>query len=597
MKDYYQHISLDPSTSELRLVTLANGEWDDPIQCHLHHVYLDEKPLYEALSYVWGDATITRDIHISGNRFAVTANLEIALRFLRLKKEPRCLWIDAICINQNDIPERNRQVKRMRDIYSSASRVLTWLGEGSDDSDKGMAEIEDIGRLIIKHDKDLPLPTGTPEQFSQLQINLENRNWSALFGIMQRKYWTRIWIVQEFASSGSFGVQSDGKGDRGLIGCGLTWMPRYLFNNAIFFISYLTRSVNNFIMKDNDYMEPFRTMLSMGRIPAFQMSHVLSIIDENPSIFDLMRSTSFLNSTDPRDKIYALLGLAHEMPGFSADYAESVQQIYKKLTSSVIIQDRNLACLGGNRTMKVNFSPSWAAAKQGIMDVGTAWMNNMRLYSACGRQESDAHFDEELKLLRCSGILIGSLKTVIGPLSRAGLESLETQHINTMGFDILWEYARNAGKAHRDDLWRTLVMDQDIFDFDNPIFPAPPEFEKQYAVLVEGYPLPKDFEPELPEEKRPLKFFERYCRCFDECTTNRCFFVTDSMHMGLGPFLTEAGDVVAVLAGGDFCLVLRPKGDYFELVGEAYVHGVMRGELMNRDGNSKLINGREFILC
>jgi hypothetical protein len=592
MQDCYQYTSLDPSTSELRLVTLANGDWDDPIHCHVHHVFLDEKPLYEALSYVWGDATITRDIQVSGHRFAVTINLETALRFLRLENEPRCLWIDAICINQNDIPERNRQVERMRSIYSSASRVLTWLGEESEDSEEGMAEIEDIASLFDKHDKfgRLPWPTGTPEQFDQLGFNFESRNWSALFAIFERKYWTRIWVVQELARPEPEVLDVDGKGDRGLIGCGRIWKPKQIFSKTSLFLMFLMRSNHNFWKEDGQRMEPFRTMLPKGHIPGLQMFGALLTAGQTPYIFNFMIATSFLESTDPRDKIYALLGLASKIPGFSPDYAKPVEQVYKELACSLIAKEKSLSCLKGNRTMKVDFSPSWAAPLQRSMDFGTTWLNIGNFYHASARQETDAHFDEEFNLLRCSGVLIGSLKTVIGPISQHGLASFETQLISLLS---LLQYAGNAGKAHRENLWRTLVMDQDSSDFENPVFPAPAEFGKQYAALMEGFKVPEDFDPELSK----VKFYERFFQCFNECTTYRCFFVTDFMHMGLGPYLTQEGDVVAVLTGGDFCFVLRPKGDYFELVGEAYVQGVMRGELMSRDRNGKLVNGREFVLC
>jgi len=327
------------------------------------------------------------------------------------------------------------------------------------------------------------------------------------------------------------------------------------------------------------------------------MYSALALEDKNSDIVDLMRTTSFLDSTDPRDKIYALLGLAKEIPGFSPDYAKPTQQTYQELISTLITRDQSLACLRGNRTMKVDFSPSWAAPQCKTMDLAASWRNSEKFYRASASQGSDAQFDEGLKLLCCSGIMIGSLETVVGPLEPVpSMHSGRTSEKLT-AYNNLWEYARTAGQAHRDILWRTLVMDLDIFDFENPIFPAPLEFEKQYSVLVEGNQLPGDFKPQLPEEMRPLKFFERYCRCFDECTAFRCFFVTESMHMGLGPYFTKAGDVVAVLTGGDFCFVLRPKGDYFEVVGEAYVHGVMRGELMKRDENGNLINEREFILC
>jgi hypothetical protein len=74
----------------------------------------------------------------------VTSNLDVALRYLRLKDQPRVLWIDAICINQHNIQERNKQVAQMRSIYQSARRVCIWPGEDDTLESRGMDFIDQI---------------------------------------------------------------------------------------------------------------------------------------------------------------------------------------------------------------------------------------------------------------------------------------------------------------------------------------------------------------------------------------------------------------------------------------------------------------------
>lgn len=131
--------SLDASRREIRFVTILPDEDDEAqIACRLETASLDDDPKYAAMSYVWGDATITTDILVNGIPFPATTNLTAGLlQFRRTglglpgKQDdaslPR-LWIDAICINQQDTAERNRQVALMGDIYTSARYVLTWLG-------------------------------------------------------------------------------------------------------------------------------------------------------------------------------------------------------------------------------------------------------------------------------------------------------------------------------------------------------------------------------------------------------------------------------------------------------------------------------------
>ncbi|KAF7914568.1 uncharacterized protein EAF01_000974 [Botrytis porri] len=98
---------LDVSKKRVRLVTLLPGDFSRDIHCTLTTVSLSDEPVYEILSYVWGNPTNKRDSTLQRVSFPVTTNLESALRYLRYRDLPRVLWIDAICINQEDIPERD----------------------------------------------------------------------------------------------------------------------------------------------------------------------------------------------------------------------------------------------------------------------------------------------------------------------------------------------------------------------------------------------------------------------------------------------------------------------------------------------------------
>ncbi|KAH6708816.1 heterokaryon incompatibility protein-domain-containing protein [Leptodontidium sp. MPI-SDFR-AT-0119] len=126
---------LDPNRREIRLISLSPGKLFDPIVVALAPFSLDDEdtPAYEALSYVWGDTSDRQNIELNGVTFPVTANLYMALQFLRIPSGIRILWVDAICINQDDVEERNNQVGLMSSIYSSAWRVLCWLGDSKDD--------------------------------------------------------------------------------------------------------------------------------------------------------------------------------------------------------------------------------------------------------------------------------------------------------------------------------------------------------------------------------------------------------------------------------------------------------------------------------
>jgi hypothetical protein len=133
MRTPYTNLDLDKTRHEIRTITLLPGDETDSIQCILHKISLDDDdPAYEALSYVWGASKNTEEIWLNEILTPVTQNLHIALLHLRHTEESRTLWIDALCINQENIQERNQQVELMSKVYSSALQVLVWLGEGND---------------------------------------------------------------------------------------------------------------------------------------------------------------------------------------------------------------------------------------------------------------------------------------------------------------------------------------------------------------------------------------------------------------------------------------------------------------------------------
>lgn len=100
-----------------------------PLHCALRFMDLDEDPDYEALSYTWGAPGFTEKVIIDGNHYKIiTPNLDDALRRFRLPVHVRRLWVDALCIDQDDPRDKARQIPNMGQIYRGATSVLAWLG-------------------------------------------------------------------------------------------------------------------------------------------------------------------------------------------------------------------------------------------------------------------------------------------------------------------------------------------------------------------------------------------------------------------------------------------------------------------------------------
>ncbi|KAL8645808.1 MAG: hypothetical protein Q9226_007132 [Calogaya cf. arnoldii] len=193
----YEYSGLDDQGQEIRLLTLLPGRYLDNVRVTLENVALDttSPPFYEALSYTWGSAqdtvpiciltetVVNKAVHKSPRWFKkilgssarihrdnfhgvpfssldVTRNLTVALQHLRYKKEPRILWVDAICINQQDAQERSAQVQRMGEIYQSAHQTTIWLGPEGDASSLAMETLDDLGSKVT-------VDWGTLTTFSQ----------------------------------------------------------------------------------------------------------------------------------------------------------------------------------------------------------------------------------------------------------------------------------------------------------------------------------------------------------------------------------------------------------------------------------------------
>jgi hypothetical protein len=120
---------LDQANQETRVLKLLPSRTSsDTLRCKLEVVSLTSNPEFWALSYAWGDIKPTVILNIEDSQILITKNLATALRALRSTEDPITLWVDAVCINQNDVYERNYQVRLMRQIYTSAIGVKAWLG-------------------------------------------------------------------------------------------------------------------------------------------------------------------------------------------------------------------------------------------------------------------------------------------------------------------------------------------------------------------------------------------------------------------------------------------------------------------------------------
>ena len=148
---------------EIRLLCVRGGEQNAPIVCSLRHASLkdDRSPSYETISYCWGDATVTATIEIDNVIVTVPISSAAAIRRTRLPDRDRVLWIDSVCINQQDLDERIQLVAMMGEVYSSSTGNLVYLGEGDAKTGLGVQSIKNLMAEIRLETDDFRSVEGT----------------------------------------------------------------------------------------------------------------------------------------------------------------------------------------------------------------------------------------------------------------------------------------------------------------------------------------------------------------------------------------------------------------------------------------------------
>ncbi|KAL8307078.1 hypothetical protein RB593_005799 [Gaeumannomyces tritici] len=272
---------------------------------------------YEALSYVWGSEHNKQPIYIDGDVLRVTANLHVALSHLRHWFLERILWVDAICINQDDEAEKGRQVGSMAEIYAKASRVIVWLGEASDN---GHQALEAIRMAAQKQHTNSAEPNHQATLAQDLMNSSNNEaNQQAILRLLQRPWFQRIWVLQEVAAARHV-----------LIKCGSTEIDGYAFCSGISALKPCQSFPElNSLIRSVSYL-----ITGAGFRPRYENRPAGRFSLSIRPLRELVDMYHRRKATDRRDKVYALLGMSSDDPdaaGLSANYEISWKDVFQKL--------------------------------------------------------------------------------------------------------------------------------------------------------------------------------------------------------------------------------------------------------------------------
>jgi hypothetical protein len=566
---------LDKSLHEIRLIILKGGIEDEPLSCFLVYTSLEQSPAvsYEALSYCWGDPRMKRDIFVKvrdqeegwEHAISITLALHTALKRLRPPQgEVRTLWIDAICINQDNLDERASQVSMMREIYRNASRVIVWLGDGTDATQRS---IETVKAICHRYNSLNPI-SGTEisskDDIDQLHEPMSERYVAAHYfvdhwSVFEFSWFRRTWVVQEIYNARS-----------AIVHCGtdvLTWPTVLRVNRCMGMVPMKANSAHK------AFMPPIFEVLFDSRIETDKEWSC------NTSILDVLLKGLDLDATDPRDKIFAMLQFGREtgqldkLPSDVAiDYRRPVKEVFARFTRWWIVEHKSLTILSaiqaleGRTWQQINLDrdeditsglPTWSWSYRGHSNwaVGILGLPPSAPYNAAGTTVPETVFittSTSWRTLCLSGLRVGTITNIFPyPYFQPPKEHESLHRAYIAIFDPLNLTGKWSDQLHSHRT-KTYVMNDD-------------------KELMRGHS-----NAHYESTRRTASL---------ECHSD-CFMRTDKDGIGLCTSGTRPGDLVVVLYGGNVPYVLRERNQSgsegtddkrWEFVGECYLEGYMHG--------------------
>lgn len=575
---------------------------------------------YNAISYVWGIGERDRVIVLNGRPFLVTTNVYNIIYRSSSYFGKRVVWIDTICIDQNDIEEKKSQIQKMRSIYDQANTVQIFLADSPN------------ARLAVHFMNHLLMHYGSPKEvFSGVMIAMHlrkdmdkqlRRRIDALLELLANSWFERTWVVQEFVVAREVMVHYG------------TWI-----------FDWEKLKLLAEILEDEDVPEAAQCLMSCGERPGSQLKTYIKrpvLLDRWKSKLLLQRQgklsevlPSFLGCKAGhwQDKIIALIGFTDSAEKLSnlIDYELPKDSILLTLAHH-LLEERDLletlpfAGLSALPTYPTNLPTwvvDWTVTRRfaPIAPVDTITTDTYLPYNSS--------FQGIARVSRNSdrGIIVaGVILDKVWQISRADLDSTPdaaTIRSNPGALNEALEYFHGAT-----DLARRLVSDPYnpimskstnipldeaisrtmIGDATKKFRPAPEVYSDivsrfiEHGLFIVGaienrgftwddiYPLPwsrQAYGNERWREQEVRKLMQQIENVRWLCggDTRRTFCVTEKRFIGMVPTITRPGDVVCLLFGSAVPMVMRkcPSGDSYQLVGEAYIHGVMDGEGVGTD--------------
>jgi hypothetical protein len=346
---------------QTRILVLEPGSFGNELRGSIQHVSDLRGCQYDCLSYFWGKKKsgstiiITSKSHSESKSLSISPNLHAALQRLRSQHEQRSLWVDAICINQNDNEEKASQVGNMRVIFASAAQVVVWLGEEEEHDSLAMCALQRINLFVHQWDLTDPIPTlgfsrdvnGDAWSKGTKALTLPVFEESSLQILLHRDWFRRSWTVQEVATAQRVVVQY---GDK--------IVPWEIFNGLYH------KTLDRLSKEDLDSDVARLACESIATMENGRRSHPSL---KSMELFNILLATNRNDCEDKRDKVFSMLGIAHDWlqkRGLEPDYSSNttVEDVFKRFArwdTKSTGKIRILSCGSGPFKGRGYNLPSW----------------------------------------------------------------------------------------------------------------------------------------------------------------------------------------------------------------------------------------------
>ncbi|KAI0121663.1 heterokaryon incompatibility protein-domain-containing protein [Xylariales sp. AK1849] len=507
------------------------------------------KSQFEALSYVWGDEREknTVVVHDPGARITILRirpNLAVALRHLRHMSEPRVMWIDALCINQMDDKERSEQVQRMGQIFSLAQRVVAWLGAGSSDSRLALTTLEQLAEKVeVTTDGSmLPLPGSADVDILDpgKGLQFEKRIWAALSGIFQRKWFMRLWILQEIQLANKYSI----------IQCGDDGIPWPLFEKGVKLLDL------------NDRDHPPELL-----VPLFDAVRTCDRSTQLPLEL-LLNSSGFRDYSEPADRTYGLLNLITPRLAQSVqvNYSLSIMELFGDVFWAHVDLTRRLNLLrfsdGALRASDTSAWPSWLPD---LRNCGSTVCPDVETSFSTASMSASHISHISSSEIQVAGFQVATISSVkaLNIRNTRGV----TSFIQGRGLESLRATPYVAGGTRLDANLQALALGC-----------LQPRFPHHDCITLQT--LKKAVVPAGDERNAIGNEADRYSEHYlGRLLYKKALFDTREGYIGIARQSVQPDDQVFILLGCEIPVILRqtPRNTY-ELASSCYMHGVMDGE-------------------